>query len=398
MLPGKFNRYVLWDIIKMFLLTLVSMTLVISLMFVGQQLVAEGISFLTIIKLMPFITLIALQYSVPATLLFSVCCVYGRISADNEVIALKSAGISPMQIFRPVWVFGLLVSIPAVWLNDQAVSWARPGMQQVVVRSIEQILYPALQSHRSYTSEKGFSIHVEDVEDRWLIKPTIWMFSANGGQLTTIHAEKAKISFNLEKDVLAIELCDSIVDANRGKKLKWPGLQTVELPLLQATRNGESSTSPSNYSMNEIPRELQSQSELNARRREQLATQASFAMATGRFVSIQTPVLEHIQFQIQETERRMARLRAEPMRRWSLGFSCLAFVWMGVPMAILIRSADYWWSFGLCFIPILLVYYPLFGLALELSKKGTWPAVSLWIGNIALAAIGTWLMRKIIRA
>jgi lipopolysaccharide export system permease protein len=150
--------------------------------------------------------------------------------------------------------------------------------------------------------------------------------------------------------------------------------------------------------MNEIPGELQSQSELNARRREQLATQASFAMATGRFVSIQTPVLEHVQFQIQETERRMARLRAEPMRRWSLGFSCLAFVWMGVPMAILIRSADYWWSFGLCFIPILLVYYPLFGLALELSKKGTWPAVSLWIGNIALAAIGTWLMRKIIRA
>ncbi len=381
----------------MFSLTLISMTLVISLMFVGQQLVAEGINYLTVVKLLPFIFLIALQYSVPATLLFAVCCVYGRLSADNEIVAIKSAGISPMRIFRPVWFLGLVVSLPSVWLNDQAVSWARPGMQQVVLRSIEEILYPALKTHKAYTSEKGFSIHVEDVQDRWLIKPTIWMFSGSGGQLITIQSEKARISVNLERDLLTLELVNSHVDVNQDKQLILNRPEVIELPLLQASKSGSASTSPSNYAMSEIPSELAMQKELNDRRREQLATNFSFAMGTGRYTSLNESLPNHLKHQIQETDKRVSKLKTEPMRRWSLGFSCLAFVWMGVPMAILIRSADYWWSFGLCFIPILLIYYPLFGLALELSKKGTWPAASLWLGNLVLAIVGAWLMRKIIR-
>jgi len=397
MFPGKFTRYVLWDVLKMFSLTLISMTLVISLMFVGQQLVAEGINYLTVVKLLPFIFLIALQYSVPATLLFAVCCVYGRLSADNEIVAIKSAGISPMRIFRPVWFLGLVVSLPSVWLNDQAVSWARPGMQQVVLRSIEEILYPALKTHKAYTSEKGFSIHVEDVQDRWLIKPTIWMFSGSGGQLITIQSEKARISVNLERDLLTLELVNSHVDVNQDKQLILNRPEVIELPLLQASKSGSASTSPSNYAMSEIPSELAMQKELNDRRREQLATNFSFAMGTGRYTSLNESLPNHLKHQIQETDKRVSKLKTEPMRRWSLGFSCLAFVWMGVPMAILIRSADYWWSFGLCFIPILLIYYPLFGLALELSKKGTWPAASLWLGNLVLAIVGAWLMRKIIR-
>jgi lipopolysaccharide export system permease protein len=397
MFPGKFTRYVLWDVLKMFSLTLISMTMVISLMFVGQQLVAEGINYLTVVKLLPFIFLIALQYSVPATLLFAVCCVYGRLSADNEIVAIKSAGISPMRIFRPVWFLGLAVSLPSVWLNDQAVSWARPGMQQVVLRSIEEILYPALKTHKAYTSEKGFSIHVEDVQDRWLIKPTIWMFSGSGGQLITIQSEKARISVNLERDLLTLELVNSHVDVNQDKQLILNRPEVIELPLLQASKSGSASTSPSNYAMSEIPSELAMQKELNDRRREQLATNFSFAMGTGRYTSLNESLPNHLKNQIQETDKRVSKLKTEPMRRWSLGFSCLAFVWMGVPMAILIRSADYWWSFGLCFIPILLIYYPLFGLALELSKKGTWPAASLWLGNLVLAIVGAWLMRKIIR-
>lgn len=377
---------------------LISMTMVISVIFVGQQLIAEGINYLTIARLLPFIFLIALQYSVPATLLFAVCCVYGRISADNEIIALKSAGISPMRVFRPAWILGLLVSMPAVWLNDQAVSWARPGMEQVVLRSIEEILYPALRSQRSYTSEKGFSIYVEDVQDKWLIKPKIWMFSADSGQLTTIYSERAKISVDMESDRLIIELVDSYVDINHDKQAKINGSEIIELPLTKASKAGSSATSPSNYSMAEIPNELNELGKLNDRRREQLAAQFSLALGSGRYSSLEEPVVHMLKHEIHSTEYRMARLKTEPSRRWSLGFSCLAFVWMGVPMAILIKSADYWWSFGLCFIPILLVYYPLFGLALDMSKKGTWPAYSLWLGNIVLAIIGTWLMRKIVRA
>lgn len=379
----------------MFALTLVAMTMVVSLIFVGQQLVAEGLGYLDVAKLLPFIFLIALQFSVPATLLFSVCCVYGRISADNEIVALKSAGVSPMRVFRPAIILGVMLSLPSFWLNDKAVSWGNPGVQRVILRSFEEIVYRSLSANRSYNNDKGFAIHVQGVKDRWLIKPNIWMFGNN--ELRTITAEKARISIDPATDKLVIELIDSNVDIAGVKQVVWPGQLQLEVPLDFASHKGTSSKRASQLSISEIPVELDKQIAENDRRREKLATRFSIALASGRYADVNDAKTVHLSLELTNTEKNLARLKTEPMRRWAQGFSCLAFVWMGVPMAILIRSADYWWTFGVCFVPIMLIYYPLFGLALEFSKDGTWPAVTLWLGNVALALIGTWLMMKIIR-
>lgn len=394
MIPGKFTRYVLCDVMKVFAVALTVMTTLISLILIGKEMVGQGISYLSIVKLLPYILIMALQFCLPATLLFAVCCIYGRISAENEIIAIKSAGVSPMRVFRPIWVVGLLISFPAVWVQDQGFSWARKGIQQVGLRSLEQVMYKRLESQKHYNSEKGLVIHVQDIEDRWLLKPTIWMFSSASNQLSTIHAERAKISVDPNRDILTIELVDAMFELGTGRK--WHTFaETFELPLIQASKSGGVETSPSSYSMMEIPEELKRLMELNERRREHLATEMSFHLGTGRYVSLQAPQLQETKSELRSNEVKMARLKSEPMRRWALGFGCLAFVWMGVPMAILLKNADYWWTFGLCFIPILLIYYPILGLSLEMCKKGAWPPASMWLANAVLIAIGAWLMRRV---
>jgi lipopolysaccharide export system permease protein len=395
MFPGKFTRYVLWDVLKLFVLTLVAMTVVISLLFVGQKLVEEGLGYLAVIQLMPYVFLMALQFSVPATLLFSVCCVYGRISADNEIVALKGAGISPMCIFRPVWALGFLVSIPSVLLNDLAVSWGEPEMQRVVLRSLAEVVNSVLKAHGSYSNDKGFTIHVQDVEDRWLIKPNIWML--NNGKLQSISAERARISPSSKSDQLVIELENSYIDINGETQIIDRRLDQIEMPIDFVARKGSDKARASRLSIRQIPDEIQVQLDANARQREELAAYHSIALVNGRFSQIDGNDVSSKLYGLDFNEKRLAKLRTEPMRRWSLGFSCLAFVWMGVPMAVLIRSADYWWTFGVCFIPVLLVYYPIFGLSLEFAKDGRWPAVSLWLGNLTLALVGTWMMMKVVR-
>ncbi len=99
-----------------------------------------------------------------------------------------------------------------------------------------------------------------------------------------------------------------------------------------------------------------------------------------------------------ESQNRLRRLQLEPWRRWALGFSCFFFVWMGVPLAIYMKTADYWMTFGACFIPILLIYFPLFGLGLEQAKSGEWPAYSVWLGNAVLFFVGLWLIRIVYKS
>jgi lipopolysaccharide export system permease protein len=112
MVPSLINRLILWDVLKLFFMTATAMTLLISVGLVGQQLIVEGLGWIALIKILPFICLIAMQFSLPATLLFSVCSVFGRVSADNEIVALKRAGVSPFSVIRPAMLLGLLVSIP----------------------------------------------------------------------------------------------------------------------------------------------------------------------------------------------------------------------------------------------------------------------------------------------
>lgn len=399
MVPGKFNRYILWEVFKLFLLSASAMTLVISVGLVGQQLVRQGLGWYAVIKLLPYISLIALQFSLPATLLFAVCCVYGRISADNEIVAIKSAGISPLRIVRWIIVLALLLSFPAVWINDLAVSWGRPGMERVILRSFEEIVLGTLKARRSYENDKGFTIHVLEVKDRWLIRPTIFLFNQQTGDPMTIHAEKAKISIDPDNDLLVIDLVNSHGEINdqSSTKFQWPGDERFTMPLKQASRRSTSTQTPSQFSMSEIPMEIADLEASNERVREAMAVQAAVGLGLGRYGQLHDPKLNVMRETVAERQRRLVRLSLEPFRRWALGFSCFFFVWVGVPMSILIRSADYAWTFGLCFVPILLIYYPLFGLALDRAKDGSWPPISLWLGNAVLLILGTLLLRRVLR-
>jgi lipopolysaccharide export system permease protein len=140
-MPSRITRYILGEIVKIFVVALFSLTLLILLIGVGRELLREGLGPLSVIQLLPYVLPLSLQHSVPATALFSVCCVYGRMAADGEVSTVKAIGVSPLQILKPSLIFAAALSPGVVVLSDLAVSWGRPGVARVVLQSIEDIAF-----------------------------------------------------------------------------------------------------------------------------------------------------------------------------------------------------------------------------------------------------------------
>jgi lipopolysaccharide export system permease protein len=87
----------------------------------------------------------------------------------------------------------------------------------------------------------------------------------------------------------------------------------------------------------------------------------------------------------------------EPHRRWANGFSCLCFMAVGAPLAVLRRNAEFMTNFIICFMPILLCYYPLLMFSVSRAKSGSMPSETVWFGNIVLLLVGWWLYRKVKR-
>ncbi len=395
-MPHRFTIYVLGDVIQLFLVTLFGMTLFIMLGLVLHRVWTENLGLGVFTQLLPYASVMSLQFAIPATLLFSVCTVYGRISADNEIVAIKSGGISPMRIVKPTLIFAFLMSPLAVWINDMAVSWGEPGLRRVVLHSLAEIVYAKLKKDRSYESQGGLTIHVQDIEDRWLIKPTIIMYGQGAARTQTITAEKARISLNAVNESLTIELVK--YESDSGSEFYFNGGKdpsSIELPLSKAAKKSSSDKSASFVSLRDMSsRRNQLDSETDQRRL-QLLTRSSLALVSGRLTMLHDIPSHNHRIFIQQSGQNMNRLLSEPWRRWAQGFSCFCFVWLGVPLAILWRSADYMATFGICFLPILLLYYPLFIVGVDHSKSGDWHPSAPWLANVVLLIVGAWMLRRV---
>ena len=61
------------------------------------------------------------------------------------------------------------------------------------------------------------------------------------------------------------------------------------------------------------------------------------------------------------------------------------------------RSSDTMSVFFLCFMPILLVYYPLLMTGENIAREGFYPGLSVWLADAVLLVIGAVLMLRIMR-
>jgi lipopolysaccharide export system permease protein len=395
----RFNRYIVWEITKLFVVALVAFTTMIMLAGVVQQLLSQGLGPMAIVELLPYVLPTSLQFALPATLLFAVCSIYGRISADNEILAVMASGVPPIKFIAPTLIASFFLSLFAVWLNDIAVSWGKPGINRVVMHSIEQVAYGFLASQGSYNSAKGFSIHVHKIgpDGRELIRPTITSPVQDDGSSIEITAKSARLSVDPEAEELRIELIDGEFQLG-DDIMQYPGPFTWTVPLSDATKKGTSSGHPTEYAMRDIGSEMRLQRNSIEKTQELLATRAALGLAVGKYEWLEDSRSIEALASVDSGRSRLNRLNVEPWRRWASGFSCLFFVWVGIPLSIWMRSADHWTSFGACFMPILLLFYPVFVIGLNHAKDGSWLPISVWLGNLVLLIAGAWWLRKIYRS
>jgi lipopolysaccharide export system permease protein len=390
------TRYVFSELVNIFALALVAFTLVVLIGVVAREALAQSLPPAQVVRLVPYVLPEALRITLPVTLLLATTTVYARMAGANEVLAVKSAGIHPMAILWPSAVLGVAVSFATVWLNDAGVAWGRAGAQRVVIESVEEIAYSMLRTQKRYASP-SFSINVREVRGRRLIRPVVTIHGRGNTPAITIMAEEAELRANHEKELLHVILRNGKIDVEGQAQVRVPDVFERDIPLRDASRTKRDDRHPSSIPISEIRAEVADQKDRIERFRHRMAAQAGYEMLTGEFDALAGGDWDARHRDLERMWDRLHRLQTEPHRRWSWGFSCLCFVWVGAPMAIRLRNRDFLTSFFLCFLPILVAYYPLFMSAIDGSKNGVIPPVAIWTGNVLLALWGLWLLRRVLR-
>ncbi len=389
------TRYILLEMLTVFLITTGSLTVFIFLTLIGKAAVDNGLGVGPIMRLLPYMLPQAMQFSVPGALLLATTVVYGRVSSSNEIVAVKSLGISPMVMLWPTLIMAFVVSFGAVALNDIAVSWGTDGVKRVVVESFEEIAYGRLRIDKRFGAD-SFTVNVKEVRGKKLIGP-VFTFKSGSGETSVVHADAAEI--NVDPDLGSFNI--KLFNANGGMKgweITHPGEFVQSFPLSQLLGDGANPTrKPSETPLHAIELAKVAQHKQVDWIKHEMAAATSMALLLGRFDELAQDQWKVRENSLTWSSRELNKLNVEPYRRWANGFSCLGFALIGAPMAVRRRHGEFWGSFFACFLPILLVYYPMLVGCVEQAKEGSIPPQAVWLGNFVLAAWGVWLLRRVVR-
>ena len=381
--------------LQVFLVALTALTLFMLIIGLTKEAQQQGLGLLQIIALVPYVLPDAMRFAVPGTMLFAVASVFGRFSSSNEITALKAAGITPMATIYPIALLAILISLSCVWLNDIAVSWGREGVRGVVVRSLEEIIYSRLQQQRSYSTDK-LAINVKGVQGRRLIRPTMSFQPSDSSPPVTLSAMEAELKTNAKSGTITAICTNGIVRVG-DVEVAFPDTIERVISLDSIGKSKNTSKSPSQIAMGDFVEAKEDAIKGIHQAEQQIAGRLAEAFLTGHAERSTPQHSAGEQAKIDYLHSRLNRIAMEPWRRWANGFSCLAFVLVGAPMAIRMRNADFLTSFFLCFLPILLIYYPVVMAGVSQAKAGDLPPIAVWGGNVLITTWGCLLLRSVIR-
>lgn len=390
----KLQRYILSELLRVFCLMVVVMT--VMLVFVGllKERESQGLGFQQIIQIMPYVVPSMLPFTIPATLLLAVTVVYGRVAGDQEVIAAKAAGVNPLRLLTPAFGLGGVLAFGSFFMTNYATPWAIDNMERIVTQAIEDIFLDKLASqHYISEPEKGFSITVAGVQDRVLLNATFTYRKPNHEQVT-LNARMAQIKFDMDERKIKVGLLDAqanVPGRDTGgsvdrKELAFP------LELNSSTRKARHQT------IDDIYLELASDSKETEISRQQRDQHAAMLLLTGDFHRFTGEAMQQYASLPGSSDRRRRKLTTEIHSRYAMAGSCFFFVLLGGPFAVYQARRQFITAFIMCFLPILLVYYPVTFLMVNLGKTGTIdPAWGMWIPNAILAIASLWVLKKVIQ-
>jgi len=154
------------DLIKVSLLSLVTITLMMSVLAIIKPLRKMGLAGEQLLQLFVYTIPVMISFTLPVAALFASTLVYGRFSQDNELLASRASGISTLSLLRPALLIGAMVTVLSLTLSN-VIAPRLSTLAGLVESNVRQIFYHRLKT-RGYVDfgrgGKRHVIHADDVD------------------------------------------------------------------------------------------------------------------------------------------------------------------------------------------------------------------------------------------
>jgi len=434
-------RYVLKELIGPFLASLFGITFLFVVDFLVKILdnvLSKGLPASTVLEIFALNLAWMLSLSIPMAVLVASLMTFGRMSGDQEITAVKAAGISPLSLMRPVLLVALLLSVLMVVFNNwvlpeanhrsvelmNAVSRKKPHVFIDAGRLITQ--FPGVQlwvNRIDPVSGTLYGIQIFEMEKKgaprivyadsatmdYVDNGATLMLRLRSGETHLVdpddadnyfrirffsqdlamqnvddRLERRSRSYRSDREMPVEMMWEVVTDARNNYDTAAVQAKTRRLPTLLRIRdfvNGDSIL-PADAKGIPMGDSLQFAQSLRKVRVQETAALRSTERAWGR---------------MEGELKRAAQYMVEIHKKFSTAFACFVFVLIGAPLGIMARKGGI--GTGILYSLAFFVIYwiCLIGGENLADRLVVSPELAMWISNVIIGVFGLFLTRAMVK-
>ena len=290
---------------------------------------------------------------------------FGRLSADNELVALRSNGVSIARICVPIAVVAVICTAVSLWLNVQVAPAAQLEVRRTIFDLATRNPMALFGSDQIIDQFPGRKIYVGKKDGNELENIIVFETNEDSMPMRVTYAKRGTLEADLPNQQILMHLFGA---RYQQRDEEHPG----DLTRVRDGINMAEGTLP--ISLQELYQKEQHRTGRSALSIEQLIEQ----LKTGDRSS-------------------QSSTRTEISKRFSFPFSCLAFALVAVPLGVTAHRRET--SMGFLISLVVAFSYFIFIIMADTLRgnAGLHPELLVWVPNVLFLVVGAWFFRRLAR-
>ncbi len=357
------NRYIFREMLSPFVINTLFFTFVFlmaEMLKITDLVVNYGVGLITVIMMLFYSTPFFLVFVIPMSVMMAVLLTFLRMSADNEIMALKTGGLNPYRLLPSVVLFCLIGCGLTLTMSIYGLFWSRSSINNLSLKILSSNLDIGLKERTFNDSFNGVMMYVNKIDPQNNVLIDVFIEDKRTRDIT------------------------STVIASQGKLFSKPGAMVFHLRLYQGIINQvgleDRTANTINFDTYDLTLDLKkAATDLSSRRRKNELRLSELRQYIERAT---------------QKDQKYYKALLEYHKKFSIPFACFSLGLLALPLGIQSKSTKR--STGLILgLVFFLIYYLLLSAGMVWGETGDYPpVVGMWVPNLVMSGLGLYLLVK----
>ena len=310
-----------------------------------------------------------LTFSIPMSMLTATLLVFGKLSADNELTAIRASGVSFLNLISPAILISIGLVIVCLFINFHLAPLCRAASRTIILETGLRDPTALIEPGQVSRAFPGYVIYAEEKTSNTLFRLNVYILDDRDRPTQNLRASRAEIFVDAASKNLILTLFDvrgeirDPDDPMNVEKIR-PGIRAQRYPLPPF----------------EIGKMVQ-----------QWREKRDFADMT--FFDLLSAI-----YDLRKKGITPSSLWLEAHKRVAGSFACFAFLLIGIPLGVKTHRRET--SIGVAISLVLVLAYYFFVVLAETfkNKPQYYPELILWAPNLVFELLGLLLLWRVARA